>query len=679
MKEYPAENLRTVVLLSHQGAGKTSLAEAMLFDAGVTTRLGRVDDGTTVSDSDPDEIQHKISISTSVLPIEWEGTKINVLDAPGYADFVGEVKAAVRVADGAVIAVSAVDGVEVGTEQSWDYVTQRSLPAIFVINKLDRENADFDKTIQQMRTRFGKSVVAVELPIGREHDFSGVVDLVDQKAYTWKDGKKQEVAVPGDMQAQIDSFREQLIDAVCETDDELLGKYLDGAEVSAAELKGALHAAALSRSVFPVFAISATHNIGVDTLLDSIVAIMPNPIEAGLTKDSTTAALVFKTVSDPYVGKLSYFRVFSGAVKTDSHLFNPSRESDEHLGPMLVIQGKHQEHVPQIVAGDIGAVAKLHDTLTGDTLTAKDKPVQLDPIPFPEAAYGATVNPKTKADLDKLGQALHRILEEDPTLQVDRDPQTGESILHGVGESHLSIAVERLRRKYSIDVELGDPRVPYRETIMAAAKAEGKHKKQSGGRGQFGDVWIELAPSQESDFEFVNKIVGGSVPKQYIPAVEKGIHEAMGHGVLAGYPVINVRATLYDGKYHDVDSSEMAFKIAGGLAFKEAVNKAQPVLLEPIMDVEVNVPDNYMGDVIGDLTSKRARILGMEPAGEGMQRVKAQVPMAEMGHYATALRSITQGRGSFHMQLLNYEQVPAHVAGKIIEAAQKKQSSDGHG
>jgi elongation factor G len=649
----------------------------MLFDSGATTRLGRSDDGTTASDWDPDEIQHKISIGNSVLPVEWNGAKVNVIDSPGYADFVGEVRAAVRVADAAVLVVSAVDGVEVGTEQTWDYVEQRALPTVVVINKLDRENADFDKVLDDLRARFGSSVAAVQLPIGREHDFSGVADLIDQKAYTWTDGAVKETAVPEDLRSQIDTRREQLVDAICETDDELLSEYLEDGDVDPAELREGLRKAVLSRGVFPVFAVSATHNIAIQPLLDGVVSLTPNPKEAG-TADGELAALVFKTVSDPYVGKLNYFRVFGGAVKNDSIVFNATRSVDEHIGPTLLIRGKTQDHVPQIGPGDIGAVAKLHETVTGDTLTTKNSPIELEPIPFPPPAYAATVNPKTKADLDKLGSALHRLLDEDPTLRVDRDAGTGETILSGVGESHLSIAVERLRRKYSIDLELGDPRVPYRETITSAAKAEGKHKKQTGGRGQFGDVWIELAPNQDGDFEFVNKIVGGAVPKQYIPAVEKGIQEAMAHGTLAGYPVINVRATLYDGKYHDVDSSEMAFKLAGGLAFREAVVKCNPVLLEPVMDVEVTVPDSYMGDVIGDLNHKRARILGMEPAGAGTQRVKAHVPMAEMGHYATALRSITQGRGAFRMQLLDYERVPPHVEQRIVEAAKKDRDGEAH-
>jgi elongation factor G len=678
MKDYGIEQLRTVALVSHQGAGKTSLAEAIMFAAGVTTRLGHVEEGNTVSDWDPDEVAHKTSIGNSLLPVEWNGSKINLIDAPGYADFVGEVKAAVRVTDSAAIVVSGVDGIQVGTEQSWDYVGERNLARLIVINKLDRENSNFDQVLDSLRTRFGTAVAAIQVPIGREHNFGGVIDIVSMKAYSYKDGEAIERDIPADLEDEIAQRREQLIDAVCETDDDLLAAYLDAGALEPADLSRGLAAAVRSGGVFPVVCTSSMHNIGVTQMLDAMVELLPNPAEAGLSPSDKFAALVFKTVSDPYVGKLNYFRVYGGSLKNDSHVFNSTKSVDEHVGATLLVRGKQQEHVPVVNTGDIGAVAKLHETLTGDTLTTKDSPVILDPIQFPEPSYGATVNPKTKADLDKLGTALHRIIEEDPTLQVDRDPQTGETILHGIGESHLRIAIERLQRRYHVDLDLGDPRIPYRETITGVAKAEGKHKKQSGGRGQFGDVWIELGPSEDGEFEFVNKIVGGAVPKQYVPAVEKGIQEAMGSGVLAGYPVINVKATLYDGKYHDVDSSEMAFKIAGGLAFKEAVVKCSPVLLEPVMDVEVTVPDSYMGDVIGDLTSKRARILGMEPAGMGNQRVKAHVPMAEMGHYATALRSITQGRGSFHMQLLDYERVPDHVAARIIEKAKTKREAEAH-
>ncbi|HZU13186.1 MAG TPA: elongation factor G [Chloroflexota bacterium] len=664
MKEYPTDRIRNVALASHQGTGKTSLVEAMVYDSGATTRLGKVEEGNTVSDWDPDEIKHQVSINVGVAPVEWDGYKINVIDTPGYADFLGEMKEGLRVADSVLLPVSAVDGLQVGTEIAWQTAADRGLARLFFINKMERENADFDAVVAQLRERFGTSVVPIQIPIGREHEFSGLVDLLSQKAYR-SGGEAGDV--PADLQDAVAEYRQQLIESVCESDDDLMERYLGDDAISDEDLARALHEGAVRGEIFPVLCGSATHNVGIEQLLAALVRYTPSPLEVQESPNGKLAALVFKTLSDPYVGKLSYFRVFSGAVQNDSHVYNASKELDEHIGPVLVIRGKQQEQVPKISAGDIGAVAKLHHTTTGDTLSTKDAPVVLDPIDFPEPAFSASVVAKTKADLDKLGQALHRIQEEDPSLHVERDPDTGETILSGVGESHLQIVVERIKRKYGVDVELGEPAVPYRETITSAAKAEGRHKKQTGGRGQFGDVWVEFEPSPEADFQFVNKIVGGAVPKQYIPAVEKGIHEAMRKGPLAGYPVINVKATLYDGKYHDVDSSEMAFKTAGILAFREGMQKAHPVLLEPIMNVEVVVPESYMGDVIGDLNSKRARVLGMEPIGGGRTRIMAQAPLAEMTHYATALRSITQGRGSFHMSLLDYEQVPPYEAQKIID------------
>ncbi|MBV9281383.1 MAG: elongation factor G, partial [Chloroflexi bacterium] len=646
MKEYSADRIRNVALASHQGAGKTSLVEAILYDAGCTTRLGKVEEGNTVSDWDPDEVKHHVSINTSLAPVEWTGYKVNLIDTPGYADFIGEVKEGMRVADAALILLSAVDGLQVGTEVAWQLADEQKLPRLVFVNKMERENASFDSTLGQLRERFGTKIAPFQVPIGREHDFHGLVDVLSNKAFSYKEGKPQEIPIPADLRGQVEDYRQQLVETLCETDDDLMTKYLDEVEIGDDELTTGLHQASIRGDIIPVLLGSATGNIGVDRLLDALVTYTPSPSETAYTPNGQLAALVFKTIADPYVGKLSLFRVYSGSVRNDSQVYNASRNHDEHIGPVLVVRGKQQETVPQIGAGDIGAVAKLHDTRTGDTLTTKDKPVVLDPITFPAPAFSASVEAKTKADLDKLGQALQRIIDEDPTLQVQRDPETGETILSGVGESHLTITVERLKRKFGVDIELGEPKVPYRETITTTAKAEGRHKKQTGGRGQFGDVWVEFAPNPEGDFEFVNKIVGGAVPKQYIPAVEKGIQEAMHHGPLAGYPVINLRATLYDGKYHDVDSSEMAFKIAGSLAFKEGMARANPVLLEPIMSVEVLVPESFMGDVIGDLNSKRARVLGMEPIGNGMARVQAQAPLAEMQHYATALRSITQGRGS---------------------------------
>lgn len=672
MKEYATENIRNVVLVSHQGSGKTSLIEAMLFCAGHTTRLGKVEEGNTVSDWDPDEVKHRVSINASLAPVEWNDTKINLIDTPGYADFLGEVKEGLRVADAVLLLVSAPDGLQVGTEQGWQLANERDLPRIVFVNKLDRENAHFDAVLEQLRDSYGSKVVPVQAPIGREHDFRGLVDVLTRKAYTFDESKAQPGEMDADTESRVEGYRQVLVESVVETDDDLMNKYLEEETISDEELRLALNSAVRRGDIIPVCLGSATGMVGVPLVLDLLVEATPSPVGAGVSQNGQLAALVFKTIADPYVGKLSYFRVYSGTLRNDSHVYNSSREHDEHIGPVLVVRGKSQENVAQVAPGDIGAVAKLHDTRTGDTLTTKDKPVTLESIEFPTPSFSASVEAKTKADLDKLGSALQRICEEDPTLHVQRDPETSETILSGIGESHLRITVERLKRKFGVDIELGDPKVPYRETITASAKAEGRHKKQSGGRGQFGDVWVEFAPAQDTEFEFVNKIVGGAVPKQYIPAVEKGIHEAMQHGPLAGYPVINVRATLYDGKYHDVDSSEMAFKIAGSLALKEGIMKCSPVLLEPIMSVDVLVPEQYMGDVIGDLNSKRARVLGMEPVGGGQSKISAQAPLAEMGHYATALRSITQGRGSFTMSLLNYEPVPPHEAQKVIAAHQKE-------
>jgi elongation factor G len=645
----------------------------MLFDSGATTRIGKVEEGNTVSDWDPDEVKHGISINATLAPIEWKGCKINVIDTPGYADFVGEVREGLRVADAVLMVVSAVDGLQVGTESTWQSADESNLAKIVFVNKMDRENASFETVVAQLRERYGIKVVPTQVPIGREHDFRGVVDVLANKAYAYKDGNPSAVTIPEDLVSRVEQYRQQLVEAVCETDDDLMTKYLEDAEIGDEELGRALHDAIRKGEIVPVLCGSATANIGVADSLDALTQYVPTPAEVGVSSNGQLAALVFKTIADPYVGKLSYFRVYSGNMRNDTHVFNANRTHDEHIGPVLILRGKHQDQVPQIVAGDIGAVAKLHDTHTGDTLTTKDKPVTLEAISFPQPSFSASIMAKTKADQDKLGQALQRTLEEDPTLHVQRDAQTGETILSGIGESHLTITVERLQRKFGVDIELGEPRVPYRETITGTAKAEGRHKKQTGGRGQFGDVWVEFGPTQEGEFEFVNKIVGGSVPKQYIPAVEKGIHEAMQRGPLAGYPVINLRATLYDGKYHDVDSSEMAFKIAGSLAFKEGMMKANPVLLEPIMNLEVVVPESYMGDVIGDLNSRRARVLGMEPIGGGRQRVMAQAPLAGLGHYATVLRSITQGRGTFTMSLLDYEQVPQHEAQKIIDEFKKQE------
>jgi elongation factor G len=668
MKEYPTDRIRNVAVASHQGSGKTSLVEAMLYTAGQTTRMGKVEEGNTVSDWDPEEVRHHISINATIVPIEWQGHKLNLIDTPGYADFVGEVHGSLRVADAVLFVVSAVDGLQVGTEIIWDLANERGLAKMVQINKMERENADFDNVIGQLRKQFGNCVVPVEVPIGQAESFKGVVDVLRNKAYDYEGGKAHEIPVPRDLVDRMGEYRQQLIEAICETDEELMNKYFEDAELADDELIAALHTATAKGEIVPVGCGSATANMGVSELMDALIRYVPSPAETSHEVNGGTAAYVFKTIADPFVGKLSYFRVYGGQIRPDSHVWNANRSHDEHIGPVLVTRGKQQENVPVLSVGDIGAVAKLHDTHTGDTLTHKDHPIILDGVTFPSPAFSASVVAKTKADLDKLGQALSRICEEDPTLHVERDPESAETILSGIGESHLQITVERLKRKFGVEIDLGDPKVPYRETITGSTKVEGRHKKQTGGRGQFGDVWVEFEPSSEGGFEFVNRIVGGAVPKQYIPAVEKGIRDALAKGPLGGYPVINVKATLYDGKYHDVDSSEMAFQIAGRLAVQEGLVKASPVLLEPVMDVEVTVPEVYMGDVISDLNTRRAHVLGMEPIGGGRQRVHAHAPLSELLHYATALRSITQGRGGFTMAPLSYEQVPQHEAQKIIEA-----------
>jgi elongation factor G len=674
VKDYPVDRNRNVAVAAHQGTGQTSLVEAMLYNSGCITRVGRGEEGNTVCDWDPDEVKHHISINATLAPVEWKGHKINLIDTPGYADFVGEVREGLRVADAVLLVISAVDGLQVGTETTWRYADDQGLAKIAFVNKMERENADFVGVVQALRNRFGTRVVPVEIPIGREHDFQGVVDILRKKAYSYRDGKSTEIDVPGDLAEQVEEYRSQLQDAICETDDVLLEKYLSEEEVSENELIGALHAATARGQIIPVGCGSATANMGVSELLDALIEYVPSPSETNGHVDGLSA-LVFKTIADPFVGKLTYFRVYGGAIRNDSHIFNVTRQHDEHIGPVLVVRGKHQENVAQIGEGDIGAVAKLHDTHTNDTLSVKDRPVQLDPIAFPKPSFSASVVAHTKADLDKLGNALTRMVEEDPTLEVHRDPESGETILSGIGESHLKITVERLKRKFGVDIDLGEPKVPYRETIGGSTQVDGRHKKQTGGRGQFGQVSVRFEPNPGAGYEFVNSIVGGAVPKQYIPAVDKGIQEALTHGPIAGYPVIDVKATLYDGKYHPVDSSEMAFKIAGSLAVKEGLGKASPVLLEPIMNVEITVPNDYMGDVLGDLSSRRAVVQERNPVGDDRVCLTAQVPLSEMLRYSTTLRSITQGRGSFTMEQAKYEPVPAHAAQKIAEAHAQQQAS----
>ncbi|HZS93056.1 MAG TPA: elongation factor G [Chloroflexota bacterium] len=677
MKSYATENLRNVALVSHEGAGKTSLVEAALFDTGVTSRLGRVEDGTTVSDFEPDEKERQISLATALVPVEWRDCKINFLDTPGYPDFIGELRGALRVADTALVLIDATGGVEVGTEMAWSYVGEYHLPRMIFVNRLDREHTDFFATLEVIQSRLSKHTVALQIPIGAQAEFKGVVDVLSGRASLYEAGKRQEGAVPADLEARRSELREKLVEAICETDDDLITQFLEGEEIAEADLRRALRAAVISGALIPVLCGSATANIGIADALDAVVDLCPSPADMPPTTDASgkpvdghLAALVFKTVADPF-GRRSYFRVYGGVMKADSHVWNTAHAKDERIAQLLVMRGNHGEPVGELAPGDIGAVLKLTDTLTGETLATKEHPLVLPPITYPEPAYSASVEPKTRADLDKLGQALSRLTQEDPTLRVVRDAESAQTILSGMGETHLQVAMERLHRKYQVDVTLGEPRVPYRETVTASSRAQGRHKKQTGGHGQFGDVWMTVAPLPRGEgYRFVDKIVGGAIPRNFIPAVEKGVQEAMREGLLAGYPVVDVEVTIDDGSYHPVDSSEMAFKLAGSLAFKKAAEGARPIILEPIMRVDVRVPNEFTGDVMSDFNSKRARILGMEPVSESTTLIQAQVPMREMTHYSAALRSITQGRGVYTMRMEGYEEAPPNVAQQIIAEAQ---------
>ena len=689
MKQYGTEQLRNIGLFSHGGAGKTMLSEALLFSSGTITRMGQVEEGTTVSDYDPEETKRHISVQLSVLPFEWSDTKVNLLDTPGYADFIGEVREAIRVVDGALLVIDAVSGIEVGSELMWRYANEFELPRFIVISKMDRENADFFRTAEQLRERFGNRVVPIQIPIGAQDRFEGVVDLLTLKAYT---GARDTAGdPPADLMAQAQSQREKLVEAIAETNDELINKYLEGEEISVDELREALRAGVRSGALVPVLCSAAAKGLGIRPLMDAIVAYMPSPADRGavtavdpigngevVLRPAATEpllAFVFKTTADPYVGKLTYLRVFSGVLNSNSQVFNPNRSRDERIGQLYIVRGKSQEPTDSLTAGDIGAVAKLQETTTGDSLCQRDRVVALPGFVFPNPSFAVAISPKTKADLDKLSTALARLVEEDPTVQVHKEADTGETILAGMGESHVDVAMERMRRKFGVDVETRVPKVPYKETIQMPAKAEYKHKKQTGGHGQYGHVFLELEPlPRGSGFEFAERVVGGVVPKNYIPAVEKGVRETLGEGVLAGFPVVDVRVTLYDGSYHPVDSSEMAFKIAASQAFKKGLEQARPVLLEPIQNLTVTVPEQNMGDVMSDLNSKRCRVLGMETS-DGISVIKAQGPLSELRTYATDLRSITQGRGTYTMEFSHYEEVPAHLASGVIAEAKKEREA----
>ncbi len=682
MKVYTAEHIRNVALISHVGAGKTSLVDAALYDSGAVTRQGKVDEGSSISDYDPDELKRRMSLNAKVLPVEWKNTKINFIDTPGYADFVGEVKAGLRVADAALIVVTAEKGVEVGTELTWQYADERNLPRMVFVNKLDRENTSFDTALESLRKQFGLKVVPLQLPIGEQSGFRGVVDLVSQKGYTFEGGNKvQEIPVPADLKDRISTYREQLIESAVESDDAVMEKFLEGEELSDDEILSVIKQGTHTGQLIPVLCGAGSKNIGVQTLLDAIVDYLPSAAES-LPEDAEAfgnnlSLFIFKTAA-AQVGIISTFRVYSGTLKPDSHVFNVQTKSDERIGQLIIPRGKMQDTATEIPAGDIGAAAKFSNTHTGDTLAgSKDITETLAPIDFPEPCYTVSVFPKSQADLDKMSNALARVVEEDRTLRLTRDPETAEVLLSGMGESHIQITIEGIKRKYGVDLEARDPRISYRETIRKKARANGRHKRQSGGHGQFGDVWLELEPlpmGSEETFIFEDKIVGGVVPGQYIPGVEKGVRESLKRGFISGNPMLYVRVALVDGKYHPVDSSAQSFEIAASLGMQEAVPQAGPTLLEPIMTVTITVPESNMGDVMSDINTKRGRVLGMASLENGMQQITANVPQAEMLHYATDLRSITQGRGSFKMEFYQYEEVPANVQQEIIAQFKKSQS-----
>jgi elongation factor G len=686
MKDYKTENLRNVVLIGHGYSGKTTIAEAMLFNTGVLDRFGKVDDGTATTDFDPEEIKRKISISAAIAPCDMNDIRINVIDTPGYFDFVGEVVAAMRVADSAVITVDSVSGVEVGVEKAWDFVEGAKMPALFFVNKMDRENSDFSKVLNQLRQVFGNKVVPVMVPIGAEASFRGVIDLIDMKARVAENNKCTEIEIPSGFESLIEEYRNMIIEAVAQTDEQLMEKYFNGEELTADEIIKGFRLGVISGDVIPVLCGAAVKNMGVETLMYTLRKFMPSPADrqyatgvnlktnerftAKVDSSAPFSAQVFKTVADPFVGKISMFKVLSGTMTHDMEIYNVNKEKKEKLSNLFLLRGKKQVMVDKLVAGDIGAVAKLQYTNTGDTLCDFNNQVIYDDIIFPAPSISMAIEPKSKGDEDKIGHGLHRLVEEDPTLRVEKNTETHQTLISGIGEQHLEIITKRLANKFGVEVILSDPKIPYRETIKKSAKAEGKHKKQSGGHGQFGHVWIEFEPilNGNMDIEFVDKVVGGVVPRQYIPAVEKGLRESMVEGVLAGYPVVNIRCSLYDGSYHPVDSAEMPFKVAASMAYRKGMASANPVLLEPIYHVEVVVPDEYMGDIIGDLNKKRGKILGMEQEGKH-QKVTAEAPLAEMFKYATDLRSITQARGSFSMSFSRYEEVPAQYTAKIVEAA----------
>ena len=677
MPAFEPSKIRNVAVIGHRGTGKTSLVEALLFQSGATNRLGSTEQASTVADWDEDEHKRGMSLSASLCHAEWQGRKINLIDAPGDPGFQADALAALRVVEGALVVVNAVNGVEVQTARLWQRCDALGISRIVFVNMLDRERADFDTALDQLRTQLSEHCVAVEIPIGHEHELRGVVDLLHMRAYMSPEGQRESepAEIPPELADQAAAMREKLVDAVVETDEAVMERYLEGEEISGDELAGALKNAVSHGELFPVACGAATKNLATTALLDLVVEGIPSPAKKPLgveISQNGAAAFVFKTVADPFAGRITLFRVLAGELKPDSTLVNSRSHGKERIGQLLVLQGKEHVQTEALAAGDIGAVAKLKETVTGDLLLAEDKPVGIEPIQFPQPVMSFAITPKAKGDEEKMGTALRRLAEEDPTLVVRRDQQTGEQLLAGMSQIHVEVAVDRMHRRFGVDVELHQPRVPYLETIRKESRGHGRYKKQTGGRGQFGDCHVVLQPLESHQgYEFEDKIVGGVVPQSFRPAVDKGIQEAMQHGELAGAPVQGVRVRLVDGSYHSVDSSEMAFKIAGSMAFRAAYEAADPVLLEPIMALDVTVPDDTVGAVNGDLNSRRGRLLGMEPAG-GMTMIRAEVPMSEILTYSQSLTSMTGGRGDYAMTFLRYEEVPTHIAQKLVEQARRE-------
>ena len=689
MAKYESKSLKNLAIVGHGGTGKTSLCESFLFISGKNERLGRVDDGTSIMDYEPEEQKRRISISSSINFVEWNKYKINIIDTPGDSNFTYDIKCSMSVVENALVVIDAVGGVEFQTQKVWEYADGFNLPRIVFINRLDRERADFSAALASIKNKFSKKVTPVCLPIGKEDKFNGIVDLISSKAHLFSDNKGAGKAtdIPADMADEAKNMRNAMVEDIAETDDDLMNKYLEAGELTAEEIKQGLRKGVTSGNLIPVVCGSAIKGIGISLLLDLIVDSMASPVNRGAIKgkkpggdaaeerktseDEPFSAIVFKTIADPYAGRLTLFRVYSGKLNPDSSIYNSTKKISEKFGNIFFLEGKNQKPAEVLIPGDIAGVAKLKETVTGDTLCNEKAPIIFEKVEVPPPIMSFAIEPKSRGDEEKIASSLHRLTEEDPTIVFSRDLQTKEMILSGMGQVHIEVNIEKMKRKFGVEVNLHTPKVPYKETIKGKTNVQGKYKKQSGGRGQFGDCWIDIEPlPRGTGFEFADKIVGGVIPQQYRPAVEKGIVEAAAEGVLAGYPVVDFKISLVDGSYHTVDSSEMAFKIAGSMAFKKGVMQCQPILLEPIVNIDIEIPEEYMGDVIGDLNSRRGRVLGMDTKGTN-QVIKGQVPLAEILKYAPDLRSMTSGRGNFTYTHSHYEEVPSFIAEKIIAAAKK--------